>query len=144
MWSQTAFEGRILTLSINCGDNYPNVAPTVTFKSKVAMNCVGSKGEVCIHLVWLLLRVHQTRFSRFFSLLQQYTSHSPILSLLTSFPSIPIPYRLSCPSLLTGAPSTPSKPSLRLFFKRWPPLPTAPPSNPRREPTTKLLIFSSQ
>lgn len=47
----TAFEGRILTLSIHCGDNYPNVAPVVTFKSKVNMNCVGAKGEVKIGIL---------------------------------------------------------------------------------------------
>merc|ERR1712137_192905 len=39
----TAHEGRIYNLSIICGDNYPNSAPTVRFVSKINMNCVNQQ-----------------------------------------------------------------------------------------------------
>merc|ERR1711976_489676 len=36
----TAHEGRIYSLSIYCGEDYPNVAPEVRFISRVNMDCV--------------------------------------------------------------------------------------------------------
>jgi len=42
----TAFDGRIISLVIECGPNYPEQPPTVTFRSRVNMSCVGSNGVV--------------------------------------------------------------------------------------------------
>jgi len=41
--AQTAHEGRIYSLSIECGDDYPNAPPTVRFRSKVNIGCVNAK-----------------------------------------------------------------------------------------------------
>ena len=48
--SQTAFDQRIYTLHIYCGDNYPDQPPVVQFETKVNLNCVGPNGKVSIHL----------------------------------------------------------------------------------------------
>ncbi|KAH3765888.1 ubiquitin-conjugating enzyme [Pelomyxa schiedti] len=39
----TTFEGRILSLKLICGKDYPRVPPTVKFVSKVNMNIVDSR-----------------------------------------------------------------------------------------------------
>lgn len=38
-----AHEGRIYSLSIECGDDYPNAPPAVKFRSKVNIGCVNPK-----------------------------------------------------------------------------------------------------
>ncbi|KAL0229545.1 hypothetical protein GEMRC1_014162 [Eukaryota sp. GEM-RC1] len=42
----TVFDGRIYSLSIFCGPNYPNQPPTVRFLNKINLNCVDSSGTV--------------------------------------------------------------------------------------------------
>jgi ubiquitin-conjugating enzyme E2 variant len=42
----TAHEGRIYSLSVECGDEYPAKPPVVRFRSKINMSCVSSKGVV--------------------------------------------------------------------------------------------------
>ena len=42
----TAMEGRIYSLRLEAGSDYPHVAPTVRFQSAVAMDCVSGTGEV--------------------------------------------------------------------------------------------------
>ena len=48
-------EGRIYSLRLEAGPNYPNEAPSVRFLSAVAMDCVSGTGEVNLAqagLVW--------------------------------------------------------------------------------------------
>ncbi|KAL9642490.1 hypothetical protein ABK040_011057 [Willaertia magna] len=45
----TAFEHRIYSLSIICGENYPNSPPQVRFLTKVNMKCVGPRGEILLN-----------------------------------------------------------------------------------------------
>mmetsp|Transcript_14551 Transcript_14551/g.31686 ORF Transcript_14551/g.31686 Transcript_14551/m.31686 type:complete len:139 (+) Transcript_14551:139-555(+) len=42
----TVHDGRIYTLRIVCGPKYPDVAPTVWFKSRINMTCVDQTGKV--------------------------------------------------------------------------------------------------
>ena len=42
----STFENRILSLSIHCGPQYPNVGPNVRFLSKVNMTCVTASGAI--------------------------------------------------------------------------------------------------
>ncbi|KAG2374810.1 hypothetical protein C9374_010554 [Naegleria lovaniensis] len=44
----TAFEGRIYSLRITCGDRYPDVAPIVKFLNRVNMSCVGPSGDIIL------------------------------------------------------------------------------------------------
>ncbi|KNC51899.1 uncharacterized protein AMSG_12121 [Thecamonas trahens ATCC 50062] len=44
--ANTAHDGRIYSLRIVCGDNYPDEPPVVSFISKINMNCVDSSGRV--------------------------------------------------------------------------------------------------
>merc|ERR1712137_752730 len=51
----TNHEGRIYSLRIQCGDNYPNQPPIVHFTSKINMNCVHPKtGQVIASKLGLL------------------------------------------------------------------------------------------
>ena len=51
-WSlQTAYEGRIYQLRIECGVEYPEKAPTVHFLTKINMKGIDSNGRVwCIFI----------------------------------------------------------------------------------------------
>jgi len=42
----TAFDARIYSLAIHCGERYPQEPPTVVFKTRVALSCVGPGGKV--------------------------------------------------------------------------------------------------
>ena len=43
---QTAYEGRIYQLRIECGVDYPDKAPTVHFLTKINMKGIDSNGRV--------------------------------------------------------------------------------------------------
>lgn len=40
---QSVHENRIYSVNIHCGDNYPDVPPTVQFVSKINLPCVDPK-----------------------------------------------------------------------------------------------------
>lgn len=42
----TAFENRIYSIAITCGDKYPDKPPIVRFYTKITINCVDAKGSV--------------------------------------------------------------------------------------------------
>jgi len=42
----SVFDGRIYSLSMRCGDNYPAEPPAVKFVTKVSLPCVGPDGTV--------------------------------------------------------------------------------------------------
>lgn len=42
----TAFENRIYSISITCGDRYPDKSPIVKFNTKISIGCVDSRGNV--------------------------------------------------------------------------------------------------
>ena len=42
----TAFENRIYSISITCGDKYPDKPPVVAFNTKISIGCVDTKGKV--------------------------------------------------------------------------------------------------
>jgi ubiquitin-conjugating enzyme E2 variant len=42
----TAFENRIYSIAITCGDKYPDRPPVVKFNTRIALPCVGPRGEV--------------------------------------------------------------------------------------------------
>lgn len=42
----TMFDGRIYTLKLRCGKNYPDEPPSVRFQTQARMNCVSETGEV--------------------------------------------------------------------------------------------------
>eukprot|EP00762_Andalucia_godoyi_P001819 ANDGO_06085.mRNA.1 Ubiquitin-conjugating enzyme E2 variant 1A len=42
----TAFDGRIISVRITCGENYPQAPPTIHFVTRVNMNCVTAQGAV--------------------------------------------------------------------------------------------------
>lgn len=44
--SNTVHDGRIYTLKLFCGDNYPERPPQVRFISKIKMSCVANNGVV--------------------------------------------------------------------------------------------------
>jgi len=41
-----AFDGRFLSITICCGENYPEAAPEVKFVTKVSLPCVDAAGRV--------------------------------------------------------------------------------------------------
>ncbi|XP_030845476.1 ubiquitin-conjugating enzyme E2 variant 1 [Strongylocentrotus purpuratus] len=43
---RTAYDGRIYSLNIYCGDRYPAEAPSIQFVTKISLNCVDSEGVV--------------------------------------------------------------------------------------------------
>jgi len=53
---RTAFENRMYSLKIECGNNYPEQPPTVRFTSRINMNCVSSNGTVDVRAVPVLTR----------------------------------------------------------------------------------------
>lgn len=44
--TQGGGEARLVTLSLVAGNDYPKVAPTIKFTSKITMDCVDAKGNV--------------------------------------------------------------------------------------------------
>lgn len=42
----SSHENRIYSLNIECGENYPDEPPVVTFVSKIALPCVDDRGHV--------------------------------------------------------------------------------------------------
>jgi len=44
--SQTAYENRMYSLKINCGQSYPDKPPQVRFISRINMTCVAPDGRV--------------------------------------------------------------------------------------------------
>merc|ERR1719348_2071944 len=53
---RTAFENRMYSLRIECGNNYPEQPPTVKFVNRINMNCVSSNGVVDVRVVPILSR----------------------------------------------------------------------------------------
>merc|ERR1711973_176389 len=53
---RTAFENRMYSLKIECGNNYQEQPPTVRFTSRINMNCVSSNGTVDVRAVPVLTR----------------------------------------------------------------------------------------
>ncbi|CAB3375619.1 ubiquitin-conjugating enzyme E2 variant 2-like [Cloeon dipterum] len=51
---RTPYENRMYSLRIECGPNYPEVAPTAKFQTKINMNCVSSTGAVDTRMVPVL------------------------------------------------------------------------------------------
>ena len=41
--SQSAHENRIYSVNIHCGDNYPDLPPTIQFVSRINLPCVDQK-----------------------------------------------------------------------------------------------------
>jgi ubiquitin-conjugating enzyme E2 variant len=42
----TAYENRIYSISITCGDKYPDRPPVVKFNTRITMGCIDAKGNV--------------------------------------------------------------------------------------------------
>eukprot|EP00747_Dinoflagellata_sp_TGD_P033917 gnl/TRDRNA2_/TRDRNA2_136917_c0_seq1.p1 gnl/TRDRNA2_/TRDRNA2_136917_c0~~gnl/TRDRNA2_/TRDRNA2_136917_c0_seq1.p1 ORF type:complete len:139 (-),score=23.21 gnl/TRDRNA2_/TRDRNA2_136917_c0_seq1:54-470(-) len=42
----TAYENRIYSLSITCGDKYPDQPPNVKFNTQINLSCVDARGQV--------------------------------------------------------------------------------------------------
>lgn len=43
---KTNFDGKVYTIKIVCGDNYPNVAPKVNFVTKINLPFIDNKGHI--------------------------------------------------------------------------------------------------
>ncbi|KAJ1920249.1 E2 ubiquitin-conjugating protein mms2 [Mycoemilia scoparia] len=50
----TAFESRIYSLKIRCGQNYPDAPPTARFVTKINLHCVGPDGTISPHKLQIL------------------------------------------------------------------------------------------
>jgi len=48
---KTSFDGRIYTLNVFCGPDYPDKPPIVKFKTRVNMPCVNKDGDVIVNKV---------------------------------------------------------------------------------------------
>jgi len=53
---RTAFENRMYSLRLECGQEYPDKPPTVRFTTRINMNCVNSNGAVEQRMVPILSR----------------------------------------------------------------------------------------
>jgi len=53
---RTAFENRMYSLRIECGNSYPDQPPVMRFTNRINMNCVGSSGQVDSRAVPVLSR----------------------------------------------------------------------------------------
>ena len=53
---QTPYEGRIYSLKLTCGPEYPDKAPSVRFCTRVNMNCITLTGVVDPRTVTVLAR----------------------------------------------------------------------------------------
>merc|ERR1719278_1580992 len=53
---RTAFENRMYSLRIDCGNNYPEQPPVVRFINRINMSCVSSTGAVDVRAVPVLSR----------------------------------------------------------------------------------------
>lgn len=53
---RTAFENRMYSLRLECGQNYPEHPPSVRFINRINMNCVNSTGQVDTRAVPMLSR----------------------------------------------------------------------------------------
>merc|ERR1712227_136533 len=63
---RTAFENRMYSLKIECGNNYPEQPPTVRFVNRINMNCVSSNGVVDTRAVPIPLDGAESTQSRVF------------------------------------------------------------------------------
>jgi len=58
---KTPYEGRIYTLHLHCGQQYPHVPPVVKFQSKINMNIVKETGEVVFPYLTNWSKEHKLR-----------------------------------------------------------------------------------
>eukprot|EP00921_Rhytidocystis_pertsovi_P002210 GHVQ01003798.1.p1 GENE.GHVQ01003798.1~~GHVQ01003798.1.p1 ORF type:complete len:145 (+),score=13.92 GHVQ01003798.1:263-697(+) len=56
----TTFENRIYSLSVVCGEQYPDVLPTIRFNTKINLPCVESSGKVIAGQLSVLRQWHRS------------------------------------------------------------------------------------